>query len=108
MYTREVIVSKERMFSENSFQAIRFGSHHYAVLKNARALVTMNYIYVFPYQYLPYEWQGTKEREESNVTLHHWWVWQMIDSHTIGHIPHTEPTILKFIRDEAYFMATLN
>jgi hypothetical protein len=57
MYTGGVIVSKERMFSENCFQAIRFGSHHYTVLKNADTLVAMNYIYVLPYQYLPYEWQ---------------------------------------------------
>ena len=51
-----VIISKERVLSEYCLDTVRLSSHEYHVLKYTSTLMTMDYVDVFTYQDLSYQW----------------------------------------------------
>jgi hypothetical protein len=68
----------------------------------------MNNVDVFSYENLTYQWNVTEEREEGNISSKSWQMRQMVNFHSVSHVPYSAPTILEFIGQKANFMASLN
>ena len=94
------------MFSEHSFEIHRLGSHQNDMLQNTYALVSMYNFNLLTNQNLSDKGQRVEERNEGNVTIQHWFMWNVIDLHSISHVPHSTPCALKLISDKCYFVTS--
>ena len=78
------------------------------MLQDRGALVAMDDAYLLSDEDLPDKRQRVEEGKESHITGHDWEVGQVVDFHTVGHVPDATAFALEVVSDEGDSVASFH